>query len=329
MVMTQVLDAVQPRKIPLKWVGLTGATMLAVFVAAWYAFWGDQEKQDQFKHSVPQTNAVAVSPGKIESISLEIDNPQLAVGELGKLRLQARHTDGSKTPVEQIDSISWMSSNPAVAIVDMRGGVTATGTGTTDLKARHMGLESPPMTLVVRSSATNAPTDVKLLSLAIKASRQQLIANERLKLHATGRYSDNRETEIKSGVRWESKNPDLATIDSSGTLVGRKEGSVDIIARYNQIASAPLTLLIKSPPVAKSAEPRSVKTVPTIRDPRVNEQLRNARTYLDQGQYTEALIELDKASQIDPGNRTVQTAIANAKRACNAEKQLGRSNLKC
>jgi Tfp pilus assembly protein PilF len=87
--------------------------------------------------------------------------------------------------------------------------------------------------------------------------------------------------------------------------------------------------LIKSPPVAKSAEPRSVKTVPTIRDPRVNEQLRNARTYLDQGQYTEALIELDKASQIDPGNRTVQTAIANAKRACNAEKQLGRSNLKC
>jgi hypothetical protein len=329
MVMTQVLDAVQPRKIPWNWVGLAGATILAVSLASWYVFFGERFNQDQAKQSDSLTNTGNLAPAKIETISLEIDNSELAVGQRGKLRLQARYTDGSRTPVEQIDSISWTSSNPSVAIVDSRGGITATGSGTTDVKARHMGLESPPITLVVRSPAAKTPAEAKLLSLVIKSSRQQLTTNERLKLHTAGRYSDNRETEIKSGVRWESKNPEIATIDSTGTLLGRKEGRVDIIARIGKIASAPLTLLIQSPPVAKGAETRPVKTVPTTNVANVNEQLRIGRTYLDQGQYTEALIELDKASKIDPGNRDVRSAIANAKRACSAEKQLGRSDLKC
>ena len=331
MVMTEVFDAVPQRKIPWNWIGLAGGAALTVAVGSWYFFSEDRAPREQAKQTDLPNSKNIRAPAKLASISLEIDNSKLAVGQSEKLRLLARRTDGSQSPVEQIDSISFVSSNPSVAIVDIGGNVTATGSGSTELSARHEGLESPPITLVVTAAPIKTATAAKLLSLAIKGGSQPLTANERVKLYAVGKFSNNREAEVKTGVRWESKNPAIATIDGTGTLLGRSEGQVDVIARYGQISSPPLTLHIKPLPavVGKKSEPRPTKTPSTSRAPYINAQLRNARAYLDQGQYTEALNELNKASKIDPGNQEVQTAVADAKRACNAEKRLGRSDLKC
>ncbi|HEX2931218.1 MAG TPA: protein kinase [Candidatus Binatia bacterium] len=330
MVMTEVFDAVPRRKIPWHWIGLAGVAALTFAVASWHFFSEDRVPQEQAKQSASPNSKNIRTPAKLESISLEIDKSKLAVGQSEKLRLQARLTDGSQSLIEQTDRISFVSSNPSVAIVDIRGNVTATGSGSAELRARHEGLESAPITLVVTGATSKTTTEVKLLSLEIKGSPQQLAANERVKLYAIGKFSNNREAAVKTGIRWESKNPSIATIDGKGTLVGRSEGDVEIIARYGEIASPPLNLHIKPRPAAvtKGFDPKAT-TLPPVKAPNVSAQLRNARVYLDQGQYSEALNELTKASKIDPGNQEVQTAIADAKRACNAEKRLGRSDLKC
>jgi Tfp pilus assembly protein PilF len=61
----------------------------------------------------------------------------------------------------------------------------------------------------------------------------------------------------------------------------------------------------------------------------VEERIKIARTHMDRGEYAEALTELEKASKIDPTNKDVQNVISDTRRACNAEKRLGRSDLRC
>jgi Tfp pilus assembly protein PilF len=90
-----------------------------------------------------------------------------------------------------------------------------------------------------------------------------------------------------------------------------------------------LALSVKSPADTRKPDSRPTKATTPERPPSVNSQLENARHYLDQGQYNEALKELSQANRIAPGNKEVQAAIADAKRACSAEKRLGRTDLKC
>ena len=112
-------------------------------------------------------------------------------------------------------------------------------------------------------------------------------------------------------------------------MSARKAGRVEIVVRHGSIVSGPLALSVKSPADTLKTDPRPTKATTPALSPSVNSQLENARHYLDQGQYNEALKELAQANRISPGNKQVQVAIADAKRACSAEKRLGRTDLKC
>jgi protein involved in temperature-dependent protein secretion len=61
----------------------------------------------------------------------------------------------------------------------------------------------------------------------------------------------------------------------------------------------------------------------------VGARIKQARVFLDQGAYSEALNELNNAAKMDPVNRQVQDDINTTKRACHAERTLGRSDLTC
>ena len=61
----------------------------------------------------------------------------------------------------------------------------------------------------------------------------------------------------------------------------------------------------------------------------VNDRIRAARSERDRAAYADALNELERASKIDPNNQDIQTEITITKRAYNAERTLGRSDLKC
>jgi len=54
-----------------------------------------------------------------------------------------------------------------------------------------------------------------------------------------------------------------------------------------------------------------------------------ARQYNERGAYDEALSQLSAANALDSTNNEVATEIERTKQACNAEKRLGRKDLKC
>ncbi|HSO73479.1 MAG TPA: hypothetical protein VLU47_01465, partial [Blastocatellia bacterium] len=75
----------------------------------------------------------------------------------------------------------------------------------------------------------------------------------------------------------------------------------------------------------------SKKTAPGSAKPsgEIASHLAAARKYREGGAYDSALAELRAASTLYPANEEIAAEIDKTKRACNAEKRLGRTDLKC
>jgi hypothetical protein len=149
-------------------------------------------------------------------------------------------------------------------------------------------------------------------------------------LRARGKFSDNSEKTLSSGIEWEVSDRTVASVNERGELVARRPGKIKVVARSDALSSSPLTLLIKetrknSEAPAKAAEPPAVKS-PTITEQakaRMAAHMDRARLFREQGNYSAALAELQKAQTIDAANEEVRKEIEQTQRACNAEKVLG------
>jgi serine/threonine protein kinase len=93
-------------------------------------------------------------------------------------------------------------------------------------------------------------------------------------------------------------------------------------------------LEVKERALQVAKKPTESPAKPTIRIPakgtaEIAKHLSLAKEYNERGAYDEALSQLSAANALDSTNNEVAAAIESTKRACNAEKRLGRRDLKC
>ncbi|MCZ6626307.1 MAG: CHAT domain-containing protein [Deltaproteobacteria bacterium] len=284
--------------------------MLLIGGALWFK--GEWLTKDTPQAPVPQ----------MVSLTVHTDKRELKIKEIVTLKVKGRYSDGREREV--MEGVEWRSSNPSVATASPGGRVQGQKAGNADITVRYAGVVSPPLTLFVKGEEPPkelSSPGVRLVSLSVHADKRALKVKERVALRVKGIYSDGKEGEIPRGVKWRSSNGTIAAVDRRGRVVGRKEGSVDITAQYAGVVSPPLTLFIKGAP--KRPELKASRTR------RVKNHINVAKSYRERGEYSDALTELRKARSIDPTNKEVQAEIEVTRRACNAEKRLGRSGLKC
>ena len=146
-------------------------------------------------------------------------------------------------------------------------------------------------------------------------------------------------------------------MNGAGEVEAWRAGRTEVVARIGEVASAPVWLAVTEPAQSRVTEPEERKapesspaktltyaTVEKAPEPPVAvvpevypEQLRakvasylsRAKDYRIRGDYRAALAELGNARATDPGNAEVRAEIEQTKRACLAEKRLGRSGLDC
>ena len=105
------------------------------------------------------------------------------------------------------------------------------------------------------------------------------------------------------------------------------------------LTSSPLYIVVKEAPrrvpleaaVQKGAEASPVTLTPAREQLRLKTApyINRAKDYRVQGNYAAALADLEKARRIDPASVEIANEIDQTKRACNAERKLGRKDLDC
>jgi hypothetical protein len=312
-----------------------GAFLILAFFAVrndWLNF-----KDSSVVPALPEKETSYAAAPRLTNLSVSADRKTIKTSETLKLSVKGRYSDGSQGDVS--DGVEWVSTDMRVATVDEQGEVKALQTGTTNIIAKIGDVESSEWTLGVES-VKPAPKPVvapKLVALNVSTSKQELVESERIALRAKGRYSDNSEKYLSSGIEWQVSDATIASLNDRGELVARRPGKIRVVARSDDLASSPITLLIKETP-KKPEEPRAkpIKTAESqlpqpVKPPAVAEQAKarvsahidRAQMFREQGNYAAALAELEKAKALDAGSEEIRKEIEQTKRACNAEKVLG------
>ena len=327
MAMTQPMEAIRNKKQRWKWAGLGGAVIALSFLTVWLTVFWYGQVPDQKGQTILTTGKTEAKK-QVASVVIDADKTVLILRERARLRLKIQYAEGATEEPRDKEDVQWASSDPSVLGIGQDGEIDARGIGRAAATARYRGMETPAITIVVTApSPLSGLAEPRLVSLTIRGGKKEINTKGRLSLRVIGKYSDGRDKEIKGDVQWESSDKSIAAVNPKGEVIGQREGTVDIIARSGDIASKPLNLAVRAS--VKRQEVQAARSLPSHRIAELNDYIRTAKSYRDRGAYAEALVALQEASKIDPRNKDVQSEIAITRRACNAERTLGRPELKC
>lgn len=167
------------------------------------------------------------STATLKSISITPANVSIPVSETQQLTATGVYSDGSSQNLT--NSVTWSSSNSAVASVGNGGLVSSLSAGTTTIQATS-GTLSGSTTITV-SSAT-------LQSITISPAKASLMAGNTLQFTATGNYNNGTTQNLTNSVTWSSSTTSAATISASGLATGKSVGSTTIQAVSGSISSS-------------------------------------------------------------------------------------------
>ena len=156
----------------------------------------------------------------VSGVELDIESREMYVGETYRLTYQVTPKDAS-TP-----EVTWMSTNTAVVQVDNTGMLTAKGVGQAEIIIKTVdGSYMDLCTIVVKQK----PTDVKL-----SVSNLTMNAGEYFYLDPVLTPANS----TKEGLVWESVDPDIATVSSSGRVAAKAGGQTLIMVKTENGATA-------------------------------------------------------------------------------------------
>lgn len=115
-------------------------------------------------------------------------------------------------------TVTWVSTNPKVATVDGNGNVKAIKAGTTTVIAY---CEDGDVTASCIVTVTNSATGIEMSESEVYIAR-----NSQKQLNATVKP----DTAENKNITWESKYPEIATVDSNGLVTAKMAGTTIVVA---------------------------------------------------------------------------------------------------
>ena len=165
----------------------------------------------------PAPNPPAPSVVKVSKITLNKTSAGLVKGKTLQLSATVSPTNASNK------TVSWSSSNKAVATVTSGGKVTAKAAGTATITCTAKDGSGKKATC--RVTVTNpAPTVVKVTGIKLNKTGATLVKGDALTLKATvtPTNASNR------AVTWKSSNTRIATVSGTGKVTAKAVGTVTI-----------------------------------------------------------------------------------------------------
>lgn len=227
---------------------ITGiATGTAIGTATVVATSGAITDSAQLTITAPVLKALVISEDPPATPPVAASDKTIPLGTTQDYRALGIYTD-SDVPrtLNAGDTVSWTSSDAAVATVDPTdaAGTTATAVGRGDA------------TLTATSGAFNdtvklTVSEATLTTLIrVEPSVGRVVPGASIEFKAIGRFSDGTETAVADDkLTWTSADTTIATIDAQGFATGIVQGQVVITATLNSDASTATGTLIVTDPV--------------------------------------------------------------------------------
>ncbi len=124
-----------------------------------------------------------------------------------------------------VDGVKWSSSDLNVATISEKGLVTSLAVGKTTIKATKDGYKDGSLTINVDLQTTN-----------VTASATSLVKGEKITVTAD-----------QQGVKWESADPAIATVNDSGEVTGVAAGTVAIKASKDGFNPGSVSITVTRP----------------------------------------------------------------------------------
>lgn len=157
----------------------------------------------------------------LSQITLTPNNPSIAKGTSVNVSALALFSDNAQ--VDFSNSVTWTSSNPAVATVNAVGQVTSVSEGTTSIRATFGS---------VTASVTLTVTPATIVSLAVTPSPVSLAAGTSAQLTATATFTDNTQQDVSANASWASGAPATTSVSPSGQLSALAVGNATVTASF-------------------------------------------------------------------------------------------------
>ena len=130
-------------------------------------------------------------------------------------------------------TVTWVSNNPSVAVVDQNGNVTGVAEGTvtiTVISNADPTVTAQIMVTVTAQVGPQPPVPVLPTSIVLNPSGSASVESGKT-LHLTATVLPANAAD--KSVRWQSSDPTVATVDASGRVTGVNKGTAAIIVTSN------------------------------------------------------------------------------------------------
>jgi len=168
---------------------------------------------------------LSVNTPQLDSVALSPINPSAPQGATIQFTATGRYSDGSTRDLT--NSLTWTSSNTAVATINSSGLAATVTVGTTDITANANG---------VNAQTSLTVTAQVLASIAVTPANSSIPLGTTEQLTATGKYSDGSTRDLTSAVTWSSTSTSTATIGSSGLATSHAVGMTTVAATLGTVS---------------------------------------------------------------------------------------------
>ena len=197
--------------------------------------------------SVTGTANLTVTPAVPVSVNVVPATLSLSLGSSSQLQAIATMSDGSQQTLSS--SVTWQTSQSALATVNAQGVVTAVGKGNAHVSAVYQGLTG---------SASITVEPAALVSIAVIPNQVSLPLGQTEQFTASGTFTDGSTQNLTQSATWISSVPAIASVSAGGAAVGKAIGATTISATSGTVAGTANLTVTPAVPVSVNIVPSSL-----------------------------------------------------------------------
>ncbi len=188
----------------------------------------------------PTTTTPPTTPTVVPITKISLNPTSTTIKKGTKLKIKATINPTNTT---QSKTITWTTSNGAVATVSSTGEIIAKGNGTTIITAKTSNGKTASCRVTVYTPITT-PTVVPITKISLSPTSTTIKKGTKLKIIAT--INPTNTTQSKT-ITWTTSNSAVATVSSIGEVIAKGNGTTIITAKTSNGKTASCRVTVYTP----------------------------------------------------------------------------------